>query len=94
MKTINISVTTEQYGKIESLVKEKGYANRSEFFRSLIRTVVKKPEVISESDEFTLESPPTRSIKKIMKGFRDTQKYSDKFLQDLEDGMRDSQYFK
>lgn len=94
MKTINISVTGEQYSAIDNLVKEKGYANRSEFFRTLIRTVVKKPEVIAESDEFIFESPPTRSIKKMMKGFRDTEKYSEEFLQDLEEGMKDSQYFK
>ena len=94
MKTINISVTGEQYSAIDNLVKEKGYANRSEFFRTLIRTVVKKPEVIEEPDEFTFESPPTRSIKKMMKGFRDTEKYSEEFLKSLEDGLRRSSYFK
>lgn len=37
MKTINISVTEEQYRQVQTLTKTLGFANRSEFFRTLLR---------------------------------------------------------
>ena len=90
MKTINISVTAEQYGKIESLVKEKGYANRSEFFRSLVRFVMRKPEVLADSESFSLQPFKKRPLSEIEKGFRDTGLYSEKFIADIIDGLKDS----
>jgi Arc/MetJ-type ribon-helix-helix transcriptional regulator len=45
---MNISVTNEQQGFVDSLVKKLGFANRSELFRTLIRRVSVNPEIIAE----------------------------------------------
>ncbi len=93
MKTVNISLTQDQFEGVEALTKRMGYANRSEFFRSLLRYALRKPEVF-ESEEIVLEAPPTRSRSKIMSEFRATEKYSEAFLKDLDEGLKDSSYFK
>ncbi len=38
MKTLNISVTKEQAKTVDRLVVDQGYANRSEFFRMILRS--------------------------------------------------------
>ena len=90
MKTINISVTTEQYSEIENLVKIKGYANRSEFFRSILRSVLRKPELLADTESLNLEPFKKRPLEKIEKGFRDTSLYSEEFIKDVIDGLRNS----
>ncbi|KPJ56347.1 hypothetical protein AMJ49_05080 [Parcubacteria bacterium DG_74_2] len=39
-------------------------------------------------------SPPVRDTKKIIKSFKETGKYNQKFLQSLEKGLKRSLYFK
>jgi Arc/MetJ-type ribon-helix-helix transcriptional regulator len=90
MKTINISVTGEQYSAIDNLVKEKGYANRSEFFRSLLRFAISKPQILADTEEFKIEAFKKRPLAEIEKGFRDTGLYSEEFIADLIDGLKDS----
>ena len=90
MKTINISVTSEQYGAIESLVKEKGYANRSEFFRFLLRFAISKPQILADTEEFKIEAFKKRPLAEIEKGFHNTGLYSEEFISDIIDGLKDS----
>lgn len=47
---------------------------------------------ILKEDIFVL--PPTRSIKTVIKEFRATKKYNQKFLKSLSKGLRRSSYFK
>jgi len=94
MKTINVSLTTEQFDFVDSTTAKLGFANRSEFVRAILRLIVRKPEVLEESGEIIFQSPPTKSRKKIINSFRATKKYSDAFLKDLDDGLKDSSYFK
>lgn len=95
MQTINISVTTTQTKTINTMMRQHGYANRSEFFRSLLRLVENRPEIIEETaDDLIFKSPPTRSVAKVMSDFRKCGKYNSAFLKDLERGLRDSTYFK
>jgi len=37
MKTVNISLTEQQTQMVDQAVNELGFANRSEFFRTLLR---------------------------------------------------------
>jgi phage pi2 protein 07 len=46
---------------------------------------------IIEEDIFS--SPPTRSIKEVLKAFKGTKKYSQQFLKSLEKGLSRSSYF-
>lgn len=59
MRTLNISITDEQYGLIERLIHELGFANRSEFFRAILRTLIGARQI-------KFQSPPTKDIKTIM----------------------------
>lgn len=47
---------------------------------------------VMEQDLFA--PPPTRSIRIIMKDFRETGLYNEKFLKSLEHGLRRSSYFR
>lgn len=92
MKTVNISLTLEQAEAVDQATTHLGFANRSELFRALIRTFLRKPEIILNED-FPMQSPNTKSAQTVLTGFKKTGKYSDAFLKDLEGGLRDSDYF-
>ncbi|KKP59499.1 MAG: hypothetical protein UR52_C0006G0014 [Candidatus Gottesmanbacteria bacterium GW2011_GWA1_34_13] len=94
MSTVNISLPKEQVSIIDKFVVSFGFANRSEFFRSLIRLVTRDPKLVKSAATFPWVSPPKSSVKEIMADFKKVGKYSPEFLKDLEEGLRDSQYFK
>lgn len=94
MSTINISLPQEQVGLVDLFVKRYGFANRSEFVRSLIRLVKNKPEVGSEAAVYPFTAPTSRSINTILTDFKKSGKYSSKFLRDLKNGLKKSDYFK
>ncbi len=53
MKTINISLTEEQYEKVNKLTDKLGFANRSEFFRALLRpTLNRQPGDEDKGEQF------------------------------------------
>lgn len=89
MQTLNISITKEQFNFVDQLMKQWGFANRSEFFRALLRAL--KPQPFSTPIQFA--SPPVRDIKRVMTAFRRTNKYNEKFLNTLEKGLASSSYF-
>ncbi|KKQ08904.1 hypothetical protein A3E66_04705 [Candidatus Daviesbacteria bacterium RIFCSPHIGHO2_12_FULL_37_16] len=93
MKTVNISLTEQQTQMVDQAVNELGFANRSEFFRTLLRVFNRKPEVISDIEDFPMKGPSTKSAKEVLEGFKKVGKYSKGFLKDLEEGLRDSDYF-
>lgn len=94
MSTINISLPTAQVDFVDSLVMRFGFANRSEFIRSLLRLVSHKPVLVEQAATFPFVVPQERSVNKILAGFSKTKKYSAAFLRDLEAGLKQSDYFK
>lgn len=93
MSTINISLPAEQVSFIDNLVTKFGFANRSELVRAIFRFIKHEPATLSKVATFPLLPPSTRDGNKIMRGFRATGKYSEAFLRDLEEGIKDSGYF-
>jgi Arc/MetJ-type ribon-helix-helix transcriptional regulator len=93
MSTVNISLPENQANYIDMLVGKYGFANRSEFIRSLIRLVVHKPELVEEASTFPFVAPKEKSIKKIMEAFSKNSRYSKEFLKDLKEGLDESDYF-
>lgn len=93
MSTINISLPKEQVSLIDKLVSTYGFANRSEFVRSLLRLVHFEPELISKAATFPFASPKEKSVEKIVADFKKTQKYSPSFIKDLQEGLEESEYF-
>ena len=93
MSTINISLPSEQVNLIDDFVKKFGFANRSEFVRSVIRVLVKRPEIVETASVYPFISPKSKSIKEIITTFKKNKKYSQLFLKDLEKGLRTSDYF-
>lgn len=93
MSTINISLPGEQVSLIDKLVSAYGFANRSEFMRSLLRLVSHKPELIESAATFPFVAPKEKSIKKILTNFQKTKKYSPAFLKDLKEGLASSDFF-
>ncbi|MBW7960260.1 ribbon-helix-helix protein, CopG family [Patescibacteria group bacterium] len=94
MSTVNISLPQKQADYIDQLVDKYGFANRSEFIRSIIRLVVYKPDLIAEAAVFPFVTPKERSAKKIVSGFKKAGLYSKDFLEDLKEGLSQSDYFR
>jgi len=94
MNTVNISLTQEQAVMVDSFVTNYGFGNRSEFFRSLLRLVRRYPYIIEKADELSFVSPLTSNKSKILNAFKNTNKYSKDFLEDLKTGLDESPYFK
>jgi len=93
MTTVNISLTSEQLKWVDVTGEKLGFANRSEFVRSLLRFVARRRELLDDVAVFPFVSPKTKSRKQIIKDFEGTKKYSKEFLKDLELGLKRSNYF-
>lgn len=93
MSTINISLPSEQVNLIDNFVKKFGFANRSEFVRSVIRVLIKRPEIVETASTYPFGSPKTKSVKEIVTAFKKNKKYSQLFIKDLEEGLKNSDYF-
>ncbi len=93
MSTISLSLPNSQIEKVDELTDRYGFANRSEFFRSLLRFITQKPEIISQAATYPMISPKVDTISQIVSDFKHSEKYSKEFLKDLEDGLKDSRYF-
>lgn len=94
MSTINISLPVDQVHFIDKAASQYGFANRSEFIRSLIRLIKFQPTIIPQASAFPFVAPVTNSASKIMADFKKTKKYSPAFLKDLKEGLAESAYFK
>jgi Arc/MetJ-type ribon-helix-helix transcriptional regulator len=93
MQTMNISLTADQVQMIDSYIAAYDYANRSEFFRAVLRLISQKPQVLQAAGELILEAPATRSAKKIISEMKATGHYSPKFLAGIRKGLAESRYF-
>lgn len=93
MSTVNISLPEQQIKFIDQQTTRYGFANRSEFVRSLLRLVRFQPHIIEQASTFPFVSPKEKSVKKVAQSFKATGKYSKKFLNDLEEGLKSSDYF-
>lgn len=93
MSTINVSLPAEQVSFIDALVGQYGFANRSEFIRSLVRLVKQQPTMVPQAAVFPFEAPKTTSVSAVMDDFKKTKKYSRAFLKDLNEGLNQSTYF-
>lgn len=93
MSTINISLPASQVSFIDGLVEEYGFANRSEFVRSIFRFLKGNPATLTQATTIPLHSPSTKNGDEVMSSFRETGLYSEVFLKDIEEGINDSNYF-
>lgn len=93
MKTVNISLTNDQYEGVMNLSKEMGFANRSELFRALLRYVLRKPEVLSETEELIFEPFKKLSIEAVEKDLRSSGKYNDDFIKSVTKGLKASKAY-
>ena len=88
MNTINISLPQQLYDQVESLIHEEGFASRSEFFRTLIRTysMIKKGNV----DLLPFETKPLSDIRYELKK---EQRYNKKFISSVVEGLSKSSVY-
>jgi metal-responsive CopG/Arc/MetJ family transcriptional regulator len=93
MNTVNISLTHDQIELVDKLTKQYGFANRSEFFRAIIRKVTADSQVQEQITSWPFSSPSTKSSSKIVSAFEKTNRYSNNFLADLAEGLENSDYF-
>lgn len=93
MTTINISLPEKQAQIIDFLVTNYGFESRSEFFRTILRRVLIDCKLLKKTITYPFISPKTKSRKKIIEEFKKTGKYSNYFLTDLKEGLKNSDYF-
>ena len=95
MKNINVNLTLEQAKMVDKVAEERGFANRSEFFRSLIRYVfMYSPGILKKLDAMVFEEPPTRDTNKIIADLEGSGRYSVDFIKSVAVGLKKSEYFK
>jgi metal-responsive CopG/Arc/MetJ family transcriptional regulator len=90
---MNISLTKNQAKQVNQATTTLGFANRSEFFRALLRKTFSSPITLEEIKSWPFVSPATRNSQKITSEFKKTGKYSKEFLKDLKDGLENNAYF-
>ena len=95
MAMMNVSLPEKQIRDVDSMVERYGYANRSEFVRSALRFVLKNKTVSDEMVDFPfLIANPSDEPNEVVRDFRETGKYNEDFLKDLEDGLKKSRVLK
>jgi len=90
---MNISLPKHQALSVDNLIEKYGFANRSEFFRSILRLVIHNETIIKEAALFPFVEPKSKSITEIINAFASTKNYSKEFLRDLEEGLSQSVSF-
>lgn len=93
MSTMNISLPSQQVTIVDRFVTQYGFANRSEFIRSLVRLVTREPKIMSDAATYPFVAPVSTSRTTILHNLAKTKKYSKALLADLEAGMAESSYF-
>lgn len=94
MTTINISLPKTQAKTVDELVLRFNFANRSEFFRAILRWITTDSNALNQSIAYPFVSPKSKSKKTILADFANSKKYSKDFLKDLKEGLDQSSYFK
>lgn len=93
MSTVNISLTSDQVKLVDQLTKTLDFANRSEFFRALLRLLSHKPQLLSEAVELVLEPPSIKSVTAVKKELKKTGQYSPQFIESVAKGLEESGYY-
>jgi len=93
MATVNISITNDQARFVDQISSRYKFGNRSELFRSLIRLIQHRPELINQAATFPFQIPSTKNQSEVLKDFVKTGLYSSEFIKDLENGIKESRYF-
>lgn len=88
MYTINISLPKQLYQRVDSIIKEEGFASRSEFFRTLIRVYGALKGSQPELLEFT-----ARPLSEIEKEMKNTGKYNQQFIKSVVSGLKKSSVY-
>ncbi len=92
-KTLRITLFPQQIQFLEDIRVKYGFLTKSEIIRTLIRWLSLNPELTETLLAPPLIPPKTRSKKEILEAFEKTGKYSPDFLKDLEEGLKNSDYF-
>ena len=95
MRNININLTSDQAVLVDKNAAAYGFANRSEFFRAMLRYIFNQsPEILPKLDEVYFGTPSTRSVESIKSGLIKSGKYNKAFLSSVGRGLNKSRYFK
>lgn len=84
MTTVTISLPDEVAKKVDVEAKEKGFATRSEFVRSLLR------DYFTEEEELEFVPFVKKPLEEIERGLRETGKYNEKFIKSVIKGLREN----
>ena len=63
-------------------------------YQNLLEKALRYEYIRKMMKENLFASPSVRDVKEIIKSFKETGKYNDKFLKSLEKGLKRSSYFK
>lgn len=95
MKNININLTADQARLVDKSAQIHGFANRSEFFRAMLRYIfLHSPQILIKLDAVPFEEPPTRDVEYITRELQKSGKYNKEFLASVAKGLKESEYFK
>lgn len=88
---MNVSLPEKQIKEVDLVVSRYGYANRSEFVRSALRFALASEMATKVVTDFPFVIANQRdNPEDVVADFRATGKYSDSFLKDLDEGLKNS----
>lgn len=93
MSTVNISLPQEQLSLIDRFVSNYGFANRSEFIRSVLRMLAYNPVLVETSAVFPFVSFKKRPLKTIKTEFEKTGLYKKEFITSIIRGLSKSSLY-
>ncbi|MBI4049505.1 MAG: hypothetical protein HY395_01660 [Candidatus Doudnabacteria bacterium] len=94
MKNININLTADQAKMVDQSATNYGFANRSEFFRAILRYIfLHSPQILAKLDAATFEQPPIRDSSYIVSELAKSGKHSKAFVASVARGLKKSDYF-
>lgn len=94
MSTMNISITDEQAKMVDVWTTTYGYANRSEFFRTVLRSLSQKPAVLKTvANELEFVEFKKRPLPEMRTMLESTGKYNQKFINSIMKGLSKSSVY-
>ena len=94
MKNVNINLTAQQAKQVDESAETYGFANRSEFFRAILRYIfLHSPHILTELDAVTFEQPPVHDSAFMIAELAKSGKYNKAFIASVAKGLKKSEYF-
>ena len=94
MRTVNVSLPDNLATEVDTIVSEKGYASRSEFFRALLRFYSFLASEKESKDILALTPFAKKPIEEVESALLSSGRYGNDFVKSVVSGLRKSSVYR